>query len=97
MATTKLTLSVDHKMVEKAKRYAAKHHTSISKLVTAYLKGVTEKDEEAEDPFLTKIREINRGAPKQLHKLRGILKGKVPDDINLWDAKWEYLKEKHGL
>jgi hypothetical protein len=29
--------------------------------------------------------------------LTGILKGKVPDDITLWDAKYEYLKEKHGL
>jgi hypothetical protein len=82
-------------MVEKAKRYAAKHHTSISKLVTAYLNGVTEKDEEAEDPFLKKLREMK--IPSEIDALTGILKGKVPDDINLWDAKWEYLKKKHDL
>jgi hypothetical protein len=35
--------------------------------------------------------------PEQIKALDGILKGKVPDNINLWDAKYGYLKEKYGL
>lgn len=29
--------------------------------------------------------------------LTGILKGKVPYDIDVWDLKYEYLKEKYDL
>lgn len=95
---TKLTLSVKPDRIEKAKRYASKHHTSISKIVSDLFDGLTEKDEAeamAEDPFLTKLK--NEPVAPEIEALRGILKGKVPDDINLWDAKYEYLKEKYDL
>lgn len=34
---SKLTLSVDHAVIVRAKRYAAAHHTSVSQLVERYL------------------------------------------------------------
>jgi len=37
---TKLTLSVDEKVVERAKRYAAARRTSVSRLVETYLDAI---------------------------------------------------------
>ena len=92
----KLTLSIEPDKIEKAKRYAYKHHTSISKIVSDFLADITKKDEiDEEDPFIKKLRQIE--IPAEVKALSGILKGKVPDDINLWDAKYEYLKEKYDL
>ena len=92
----KLTLSIEPDKIEKAKKYAFKHHTSISKIVSDFLADITKKDEIDEDgPFIKKLRQIEISA--EVKALSGILKGKVPDDINLWDAKYEYLKEKNGL
>jgi hypothetical protein len=93
----KLTLNVEPDRIEKAKRYAMKHHTSISKLVSNFLVNITEKDDEHEDEQLLKKIKTETTDPGIL-ALRGILKGKVPDDVNIWDYKYEhYLKEKHGL
>ena len=94
MATVKLTLSVEPDKIEKAKRYASRHHTSISKLFSDFISDLTQKDE-TEAPFLKKLKEIE--ISDEINALTGILKGKVPDDINLWDAKYEYLKEKYDL
>jgi len=90
----KLTLSVKPDKIEKAKRYALKNHTSISKIVSDFLDDLTEK-EEAKDSFLERLKQIE--VPDEIKALTGILKGKVPDDISLWDAKYEYLKEKYDL
>jgi hypothetical protein len=91
----KLTLSVEPDKIAKAKRYASKHHTSISKIFSEFISGVTEKEETEEDPFLTRLK--NEPVSPEIEALRGILQGKVADDINLWDAKYEYLKEKYDL
>jgi len=49
---TKLTLSVDSRVVVRAKRYAARRKTSVSKLVEGYLDLVSRPGSEAaeEDP-----------------------------------------------
>ncbi len=39
--TRKLTLSVDADVIDAAKRYAAEHGTSVSRMVEAYLAAVT--------------------------------------------------------
>lgn len=62
----KLTLSVDDRVVERAKRYAAKHGTSVSQMVERYL------DLLARPP---KVLE----APPVLARLRGALKGVQAD------------------
>lgn len=94
MATTKLTLSSDESTVELAKRIAANNNISVSKL---FKKLITEfsKKEIKKDPLLEKYEQIEFS--DDIKALSGILKGKYPDNINLWDAKYEYLKEKHDL
>jgi hypothetical protein len=96
MASTKLTLSVEEAFVNKAKRYAAKHKTSLSKLFSEFVnEKITEDQLTEEDPFLKKIRAIK--ISEDIKSLTGILKGKYPDDMDYKDMKYEYLKEKHGL
>jgi predicted HicB family RNase H-like nuclease len=34
---SRLTLSIDHRVIERAKKYAARHGTSVSQLVEEYL------------------------------------------------------------
>jgi len=80
---TKLTLSLDEKIVAKAKKIAARKKTSVSKLVANYFEKFPE-DESKKDPAV----------------LIGLLKPKnksvsVEDAIK--NARWEYLKKKHGL
>ncbi len=43
---TKLTLSLDKKTIEQAKKYARKKNTSLSKLIQNYLSKVTAADKE---------------------------------------------------
>lgn len=81
--TTKLTLSLDDKIVAKAKKIAARKKTSISKLVANYFEKLPE-DENKKDPSV----------------LIGILKPRnksVSVDDAIKNARWEYLKKKHGL
>lgn len=81
--TTKLTLSLDDKIVSKAKRVAARKKTSISKLVANYFE---------------KLPDSENKEPVELNKIRGILKkGRNLTNKQLDDIKWEYLKKKHGL
>lgn len=40
---TKLTLSMDKKIIEEAKKYARKRNTSLSNLIESYLISVTQK------------------------------------------------------
>jgi len=66
---TKLTLSVDEGVVERAKRYAAGRGTSVSRLVEAYLSLLSGSDRRpSEEP------------PPVLARLRGALKGAQPGD-----------------
>ena len=50
MAATKLTLLVDKKIVERTKRYARHHHTTISRLVSRLLERLTHGDAEELPP-----------------------------------------------
>lgn len=96
MATTKLTLSVEQSFVDKAKRYASKHHTSVSKLFSELLDKAIDNDATEEvDPFWEKLNSIE--ISPEIKSLTGILKGKYPDNMDYKDMKYEYLKEKYGL
>jgi hypothetical protein len=94
MENTKLTLNIKAGSLPAVKEYAKRQHTSLSKIVQKFFDEIVEK-EAKEDAFLNKIKE--EPVDPDIAALRGILKGKVPDDVNLWDYKYEYLKEKHGL
>ena len=62
---SKLTLSVDEQIVRRAKRYAAKRGTSVSRLVERYLGLVARppKSTEEDPPVLRML----RGAAKGVH------------------------------
>jgi hypothetical protein len=61
MATLrKLTLSIDERVVSRARRFSQRHNVSISQLVTRYLAGLGES-------------EGGRNISKTVKRLRGIL------------------------
>ena len=79
--TTKLTLSVDRQVIQKAKRYARRHNKSLSQLVTNYLKHVTADD-----------REISEIDPVVQEVADEIPIAQVPQ---LDEPKYRYLKDKY--
>jgi hypothetical protein len=81
--TTKLTLSLDDKIIAKAKKIAARKKTSISKLVSSYFEKLPE-DENKKDPSAL------IGILKPRNK-------SVSVDDAIKNARWEYLKKKNGL
>lgn len=94
MATTKLTLSADQDTIRLAKTIASEDNISVSKLFKQLLNDFSKKRKK-EDPLLERYK--NMEISEDVKALRGILKGKVPEDIDYKDLKWEYLKERHGL
>ena len=77
---SKLTLSVDGAVVKRAKRYASKRGTSVSRLVEQYLE-LLARPEPREDAFITPL----------LKQLRADLKG-VKGDISDYHR---YLERKY--
>jgi hypothetical protein len=78
---TKLTLSINSKVIESAKIYSRKKGTSLSKLIEDYLVKITKSG-----PSKNKKRSIT--------ELRGIA-GPVPDDFDYKKVKTDYLLEKY--
>jgi len=96
MANNKLTLSVEPDLVTKAKEYAVKHHTSLSRVVSNLLNQAIEEDQAKEnDPFFEKLKKIE--ISDKIKALTGVIKGDFPDQIDLWEVKYEYLKDKYEL
>jgi hypothetical protein len=83
MAIAKLTLSVNADTIERAKEYARRNHTSLSKVVQNLLDDIAK-----EDPLLEKF-EDEEISPEIL-ALTGILKGKYPDNVDYREAYREH-------
>lgn len=81
--TTKLTLSLDDKIISKAKRIAARKNTSISKLVETYFDKLPDNETKKDPSVLI-------GLLKPKNK-------KIDIEHAVKDARWEQLKKKHGL
>lgn len=79
--STKLTLSLDSKVIERAKRYSDRKGLSLSKIIEDYLRKLTQSEKKS--PKKSKV-----------DKLAGIL-GPVPDDFNYKDELIDIIKEKH--
>jgi hypothetical protein len=79
--TTKLTLSVDKRVVQKAKRYARTLKKSLSELVTNYLDYISNQGED--------LPEID---PEVLEASGRIPPERIPD---LKEPKYRHLKEKY--
>ncbi|MCL8268377.1 MULTISPECIES: DUF6364 family protein [Leptospira] len=88
--TTKLTLSIEKTVIEKAKKYAQKRHKSLSSIIEDYLAELT-KESEHEQKVKTKAQDL---APIT-KSLAGLLKGKEYVDIK--EDKAAYLRKKHGF
>ena len=91
----KLTLSIEPDKIAKAKIYASKHHTSVSKIVSDFLTDITAKEDIKEDPLLEKIKQIE--VPEWIKNLSIKPKVNLPENVDYKEMKYEYLKEKYGL
>jgi len=80
--TKKLTLSINEKTVQKAKRISRRRGKSLSKIVEEYLNSITEKEEQKES---------------LVKKSSGVLEGKVPVNLDWKKSKADYLKKKYGV
>lgn len=81
----KLTLSVSEDVIEKAKKYAAEHHQSISSLVENYLASLVNEDAGSYTPVNTEL--------QTLHSL--LKKSKARRKINLEEERLSYLLHKN--
>ena len=80
--TTKLTLTIEDKVIVSAKKYAQKNGKSLSNLVENYLKSITTKEPEA-----TKL-------SLQVIKLMGVIK--LADDFDYKSALSNSLSKKYA-
>ena len=79
----KLTLSLDKKVIEKAKEFARKHQTSLSRMVESYFESLTSGED---DDFEVKVTPL-------VESLCGVIE--LPDDFDYKKRRTEYLSEKH--
>ena len=81
--TRKLTLSINEKTVEKAKRISRMRGKSISKMVEEYLNSITEKEEQK---------------ASAVDKIKKIMKGRITNKNLDWKkVKEEHLSKKYGI
>ena len=78
---TKLTLSLDQKIIEATKSYAKKHQISLSKMVETYFNYLIQKNKS--DIEVSPI----------VEELTGIIS--LPVDFNEKDEYYKYLNEKY--
>lgn len=79
--TTKLTLTIEDKVIDSAKKYAQKNGKSLSHLVENYLKSITTKESDA--TILS----------NKVIKLMGVIK--LPDDFDYKTALSNSLSKKY--
>lgn len=80
--TTKLTLSIDKEVIEKAKDISRRRGKSLSRMIEEHLKSLAEAD-------LVKHSSVKA--------MSGALKGKINSHLTVKEAKGKYLKAKYGL
>jgi hypothetical protein len=56
---TKLTIKLDQQVIEKAKGYAKKQHTSLSRLIENYLKQITTSTEVSDREITPLVRSLS--------------------------------------
>ncbi|WDF45466.1 DUF6364 family protein [Chryseobacterium sp. KACC 21268] len=81
--TTKLTLTVEKSVIEKAKKYAKGTQRSLSEMVQKYLETLVESPKE------------DRELSPKIKKLAGSLK--MPEDVDYDKALDDYYREKYKL
>ena len=86
---TKLTLNVDHKIIERAKIVSARRKVSLSAIVEDYLDRISKKDMDK------KIEESTQ--PSLLERIREYTHPIDLPDEKIEKLKKEYIREKYGL
>ena len=81
---SKLTLKLDHDVVERAKAYAARQGVSLSRMVESYFLGLTQGDDRQGRPRPTGV----------VAELAGLLAGAQVEDIK--EDYAEYLSKKYS-
>lgn len=81
---TKLTLSIDEKVIIRAKKYAKKKKRGLSQIIEDYLKSVSSDEKQEQDVM---------DLPPVTKALGGILKGK--EALNFKDEIAGYMLDKH--
>jgi len=79
----KLTLSLNHRVIEKAKHYAKQHGTSLSKMIEAYFDSLTKEEEDKEEIEITTL----------VESLCGVID--LPEDFDYKKSRAKYLSEKY--
>ena len=62
--STKLTLTVDQRVIESAKEYAKKNRRSLSNIIEEYLKSLTDSSSKRRKPKLSKLVKELKGSVK---------------------------------
>lgn len=84
--TTKLTLRMDERLIEVAKRHAAAHETSVSRMVAAYFEALEALSVEA----------VTRGpVPEPSERVRALV-GVLPAEPDPEGAYRAHLERKHA-
>ncbi len=78
----KLTLSLNQKIIEKAKEFAKSNNTSLSKMIEAYFKSLTSTENESE--LIT---------TPLVKSLTGVIE--LPEDFDYKSSRSNYLLKKH--
>lgn len=79
----KLTLSLNQQVIEKAKRYAKQHSTSLSRMIESYFESLTSTEEHSNEVETTPL----------VQSLCGIIE--LPEDFDYKKSKAAYLNEKY--
>ena len=78
----KLTLSLNQKIIEQAKKYAKRNGTSLSKMIESYFQSITNTQQEETDIRITPL----------VESLCGV--GKLPDGFDFKKSRIKYLENK---
>ena len=81
--STKLTLTVDKEVIERAKKYAKSNGRSLSNIVEEYLKAIVPNSKKTEDIEISPLVDSLWGSVR------------VPDDFDYKEEVADYLVEKY--
>lgn len=83
MMDKKLTLSLNQNVIEKAKDYAKRNKTSLSKMIEAYFDSLTNNENNENEIQITPL----------VESLCGVIE--LPEDFDYKKSKAKYLIEKY--
>lgn len=79
----KLTLSLNQKIIERAKQYAKANGTSLSKMIESYFRSITKDHSNENEIKITPL----------VESLCGV--GQLAEEIDLKTSRMKYLEEKN--